>query len=93
VRYPLSALTTQRQPAKRRTVCQHPASWREFSIEFSRLNRARTIRFIALNMHFGVSLRSSYDLILLVQSLVGRSCRHEGMSAAGRSPVMMRSVL
>jgi len=41
----------------------------------------------------GYWVPATYDLILLVESLVVRSCAHEGMSAGGRSPIMMRSVL
>ena len=37
--------------------------------------------------------RSSYDLILLVQSLIARSCTHEGVSTGWRSRIMTRSVL
>ena len=40
----------------------------------------------------GGCVRSSYDLILLVQSLGVRSCTREGISAGGRSAIMTRSV-
>ena len=33
-------------------------------------------------------VRFSHDLILLIQSLVVRSCTHEGMSAGGRSAII-----